>query len=237
MGYYQGKATGNYVWGETPKGTTFVAVDVALTDDKGASAGVITHKFFFVLDNADNIRISMEGLRLLGARLMNGDLTDLYGLGSTTAGIVTQTTQFGEEVKYINPPGPRARGVKDEQKIGADKLAAFRARMMPVAAGIAASSGAPVAAPQPTASAPWQGQRRSQQAPPGGNPWDRQAPPATPSGQQPAQPGDDGDPWNQSDAYEGVDQPSELQQQVYAPPAGYGPPQQAAVGGPPRKFF
>jgi hypothetical protein len=177
VGNYQGKATGNYTWGQTGKGTTYVAVDVALFDDAGQQHGTITHKFFFSTTSQENVRISIEGLKLLGARMMGGDVTDLFGLGSTTAGIVTVSGQYGEEIKYINPPGPRARGVKDEEKLGPDALAAFRARMMPVVAGIAAASGGVVASPQPASRAPWQGQQRGPAPAASPAPWDQSAPP------------------------------------------------------------
>lgn len=227
MGNYQGKATGNHTWGETPNGTTYVAVDVNLFDDKGQNAGTITHKFFFSAKSQENVRISIEGLKLLGARIMNNDVTDLYGLGSTTAGIVTQTTQYGEEIRYINPPGPRARGVKDEEKLSADKLAAFRARMMPLVAGITASSGAAPANTQQSVARP--PQPRGAQAPTGAAPWDRQpaAQPATAS-QQAQNPAADVEPWNEPDAYDGLEQPAQAPQQAYQP-------QQAAAGGATRR--
>ena len=166
MGNYQGKASGNYPWGEFTNGTTYVAVDVELFNDRGERHGVITHRFTFKEGSQKNIEISTEQLKLLGARMLGGDPTDLVGLGSTTAGIVTKEGQYGEEIAFVNPPGPRARRVKDEEKIGADKLAAFRARMMPVVAGIAAQSGgvpggappartAPAQRPAATGPAPW----------------------------------------------------------------------------------
>jgi hypothetical protein len=180
VGNYQGKATGNFTWGETSKGTTYVAVDVGLFDDKGEPAGTITHKFFFSTTSQENVRISIEGLKLLGARVMDGDPTDLFGLGSTTAGIVTKSGQYGEEIQYINPPGPRARGVKDEEKIGADKLAAFRARMMPVVAGIAAQAGSVPGGAPPARTAPAQ-----RTAPVASAPWNTPAAPATAPAQNP----------------------------------------------------
>ena len=221
MANYQGKATGKYELCETKNGTPYVAVDVDIFGDNGEKKGTITHKFFFSATSAKNVEISTEGLRLLGARMMHGDPTDMFGLGSTTVGVVTEHTQYGEEIKYINPPGPRARGVKDEEKLDQSKIAAFRARFQPLVAGVMASKGAATSTPQPTSHAPWQGQQRPQQTPAGAQPWDRQTPPAPASGPQVAQSqtGDVGDPWNQPDAYDGLGQPSQA------------PAPQAAAGG------
>ena len=166
MGNYQGKATGNYTWGAFSNGPEYVAVDIELHNSDGSVHGTITHRFSFKEGSQKNIEISLEGLKLLGARMLNSDPTDLVGLGSTTAGIVTRDGQFGEEIAFINPPGPRARRVKDEEKLDAGRLAAFRARFQPIVAGIAAQSGgvpggappartAPAQRPAPAGPAPW----------------------------------------------------------------------------------
>lgn len=166
MGNYQGKATGQFTWGAFSNGTEYVAVDIELFKDNGERHGVITHRFSFKEGSQKNIEISIEGLKLLGARMLNGDPTDLFGLGSTTAGIVTKDGQYGEEIAYVNPPGPRARRIKDEEKLDQGRLAAFRARFQPIVAGIAAQTGnvpggappartAPAQRTAPVASAPW----------------------------------------------------------------------------------
>lgn len=184
MGNYQGKATGNYTWGVFNNGTEYVAVDIELFKDNGERHGVITHRFSFKEGSQKNIEISIEGLKLLGARMLDGDPTDLFGLGSKTAGIVTKDGQYGEEVAYVNPPGPRARKIKDEEKLDQGRLAAFRARMMPVVAGIAAQSGnVPGGAPAPRQAA----QRPA--APAGAQPWNTQAAPAPQQFSPPPVPG------------------------------------------------
>lgn len=141
-GQYKCRATGEVQWGRSARGSEQVAAQCVV--EGGAHDG---ETFWWVgaFASPESSRITVEGLRALGARLGDGDITDLTGLGSKAANVTAKVEVYEgkERMRYSIGAG---FGFKDQLDRGG--LEALRQRMRGelVAGAQRAASGAPRAA-------------------------------------------------------------------------------------------
>lgn len=96
-GTHKVRASGQVQWGLSKNGNEQIAIQCVV--EGGMSDG---ESFWWVgtFGNADSERITVEGMRALGARLGGGDILDLEGLGSKPASATAKLETYQGEQKW-----------------------------------------------------------------------------------------------------------------------------------------
>lgn len=179
--------------------TPYIEVMIQTIRPDGANGEIISWKGWLT---PKAIGRTIEQLQLLGARCNGSEFDDLQGLGSKVANVsISDDPQYGKRVEFINPPGRSS--VRDDTRLDKSKLAALKAALKPAALGAVMANGG-TKPPQPSTTPPWQ----------------RGPAPSAPSTAN--LDAADVEPWNEPDAYQGLEEPSQAPQQS----APVEPPQQ-----------
>jgi hypothetical protein len=123
IGNHKARATGDVQWGESANGNAQIAVQCVV--EGGPCDG---EAFWWVGNFASNesSKITIDGLRALGARLGNGDITDHEGLGSKVASASAKQETYQGEQRWRYSIGS---GFGFKQQLDAGGLEALRQRM------------------------------------------------------------------------------------------------------------
>lgn len=122
-GNHKARATGDVQWGESANGNAQIAVQCVV------EGGPCDGEAFWWVGNfasSESSKIAIDGLRALGARLGNGDITDHEGLGSKVVSASAKVEVYQGEQRWRYSIGS---GFGFRQPLDRGGLEALRQRM------------------------------------------------------------------------------------------------------------